>query len=151
VIRTGAPFLAAFGLLIGSPAIGKEAPWPQGIYSSVRMSQETGDLGGMELRFFAEAGKPMVEAVICEGWCNESYTVPLERIAEGFAFGFVERYEGGEGVTEEALRVTLRPEGRGLRAHLTAQADPNAPMWEEDPLLRRIGRPFGLSVVHSEK
>jgi hypothetical protein len=148
VIRAGAVLLTMAAALGGAPASAKEAAWPLGLYGSVRMSKETGDLGGMELRFFASEGKPMVEAVICEGWCNESYTVPLERTPQGFTFRFVEHYEGGEGSTDTALRVTLVPTRGGYRAHLANDADPSAPLWEEDPLLRKLGRPFGLAVVH---
>jgi hypothetical protein len=151
--RRRALLLAALGTVLAiGPAVAKEAAaWPQGLYGSVRMSEETGDLGGMELRFFAQGEQPMVESVICEGWCNESYIVPLERTATGFSFRFVERYEGGEGVVDTAMRVTLTAARGGFRAHLTADADPGTPSWEEDPLLRRLKRPFGLSVVHSQK
>lgn len=141
----------ATALAASAPAMAGESAWPEGLYGSVRMSKETGDLGGVELRFFAQDGRPMVEAVICEGWCNASYTAPLERTPQGFAFRYVERYTSAEGATEEVLRVTLVPARGGFRAVLASAAEPATPLWEEAAQLRRLKRPLGLAVVHSEK
>ncbi|WP_159981652.1 MULTISPECIES: hypothetical protein [unclassified Novosphingobium] len=115
------------------------------------MSEETGDLGGMEIRFFAQGGRPMVEAVICEGWCNASYTAPLERTADGFAFRYVERYESSKGATEEVLRVTLEAAKGGFLASLAPEGEPQTLLWEEAARLRRLKQPFGLAVVHGQK
>ena len=149
--RLAAALLLAACLAHPATAKAADPAWPQGLYGSVRMSPETGDLGGMEVRFFQAEGRAMVEAVVCEGWCNETHTAPLERTAQGFAFRYVERYEGGEGVSETAYRVTLTPARRGFRAHLNTEADPATPSWEVDPVLRPLKRAFGLQVAHSEQ
>ena len=32
--------------------------WPTGLYSDVTSSQQTGDLGGLEVRFYSDGGRP---------------------------------------------------------------------------------------------
>lgn len=143
---------AALALCSPMPAVaGEAAAWPSGLYGSVRMSKETGDLGGMELRFFSQDGRPMVEAVLCEGWCNASHIAPLERTAQGFAFRYVERSTSEQGATEEVLRVTLVPARGGFRAALASNGEPATPLWEAAAQLRRLKQPFGLAVVHNQK
>ncbi|KMS60041.1 hypothetical protein V474_11640 [Novosphingobium barchaimii LL02] len=152
MIHARAPLVAALALLFAAPAAADEPPgWPVGLYGSVRMSEQTGDLGGLELRFFAEGGKPIVEAVLCEGWCNTSYIAPLERTAEGFAFRYFERYESGAGPSEEAVRITLKPVRSGFLATLTTESDPENRLWEEASKLKGLKQPFGLAVVNNAK
>ncbi|KPF64533.1 hypothetical protein [Porphyrobacter sp. AAP60] len=81
--RIGLSVLAAFAAAAcqaQTGSVNRPAP-PQGIYSNVFVSEQTGDLGGFEVRFYEEAGKQMAEFVLCEGWCNRTYVA--EVTAEG--------------------------------------------------------------------
>ena len=63
------PLAAAASLACAASATAAPVIAP-GIYGNVRVSRETGDLGGIELEIRALG---QVETVLCEGWCNETY------------------------------------------------------------------------------
>lgn len=50
---------------------GAAAPPRTGIYADICASEETGDYGGMELRFALKGGQPAVSLNICEGGCHD--------------------------------------------------------------------------------
>lgn len=148
MIRAGGVLFAVLGVVVATSAAAKDAPWPSGIYSSVRVSDETGDMGGLELRFFAGSGGPMVETVLCESVYERSYKVPLERTADGFAFSYAEIRDGDP---DEHMRVFLRVRGDALLARLTAEGDPATPLWSEDAVLRKRRKPLGLVGVNAAR
>jgi hypothetical protein len=57
-----------------------------GLYGNVWESEESGDRGGIEIRLFAEAKKPYVEAVVCESECNGEGRYYIRPTEKGFAF-----------------------------------------------------------------
>ena len=57
-----------------------------GLYGNVVESEETGDRGGIEIRLFAEADKPYVEAVVCESECSGEGRYYIRPTDKGFAF-----------------------------------------------------------------
>lgn len=97
-------------LLVATPVLA-EAPWPSGTYGNVRTHGKTGDMLGMEARFFEQGGRPMVEFVWCYGWCNDVYVVPLERTAAGFAFHYDEPNDQGP----IRFDMAVTPIGRTIR------------------------------------
>jgi hypothetical protein len=111
---------ALFALLANSPAVaGAKAPIQNpvksGIYSSVQMSRETGDMGGFELELFANAPTPYVEAVWCEGWCNSSNRFPVTWTKNGFTFEYNEKFDskiGPDSIMRRKFDVMRK--GRGL-------------------------------------
>lgn len=79
--------LALIGAAAGKPAAAHlllAGGEPSGIYGNVQDSPETGDMSGYELRFFRKSGALMVELTLCEGWCNDTYTVPVVRDGNGY-------------------------------------------------------------------
>lgn len=147
----GGRFLALPALLFAaSPLPAKEAPWPTGLYSNVRTSERTGDLGGMEARFYEERGRPMVEFVWCEGWCNESFKAPVTRAADGFAFSYFQRYADGGADAGVTLRFLARWAGKGLRISAWQGNEP-LDYGGRPQLLKRAKRPFGIAVANSGK
>jgi hypothetical protein len=111
---------AVFALLVNAPAVaGAKAPIQNpvksGIYSSVEMSRETGDMGGFELELFANAPTPYVEAVWCEGWCNSSNRFPVTWTKNGFTFEYNEKFDskiGPDSIMRRKFDVMRK--GRGL-------------------------------------
>jgi hypothetical protein len=73
---------------------GPAAEVPQGIFSSVRDSEATGDMSGYEIRFFSQDHQPMAELTVCEGWCNAWCTVPVVQAGNRFEVRFDEHYDG---------------------------------------------------------
>jgi hypothetical protein len=63
---------------------------PAGVYSNVRLSDESGDLSGYELKLAQGSDSPVVEFVHCEGWCNAVRTAPVRRGLNGVFFEIVE-------------------------------------------------------------
>ncbi|KPL67898.1 hypothetical protein SZ64_07065 [Erythrobacter sp. SG61-1L] len=111
------------------------------------MSRETGDLGGLELRFYEESGRHFVEYVLCEGWCNETIVAELQRDGDSFVFeGSVEYTDSAGGITEVGQHFRLTPRGRKFRAALV-EGDYSA----ELGVIRPIRQPFGLAVARSEE
>ncbi|WEK47330.1 MAG: hypothetical protein P0Y56_03335 [Candidatus Andeanibacterium colombiense] len=136
--------LAASPLAAREPA--KEAPWPTGIYGNVRMSAETGDLGGLEARFSEQDGRHMVEYVLCEGWCNETIVTEVRRDGAGFAFSGT-AYSFIDGVrTPEVQHIGLQPKGGTFVATVGETDD----AWRAGTL-KQLKEPFGLTVARSEE
>ncbi|MCJ2185347.1 hypothetical protein [Novosphingobium beihaiensis] len=131
-------------------AADKAPSWPKGIYSSVSTHPETGDMLGMEVRFFKRDGEPVVEAVICEGWCNASSIVPVQRTERGFSFRVTERFQSGDGPHSLVTYVELIPQGRGLWAWTALRQGKQSAEWNDAIWLRHVDEPYGLSIVHSQ-
>jgi hypothetical protein len=121
--------------------------WPEGTFGNVELSEESGDLGGFEVRFYAEEGRHMAEFVLCEGWCNRSFQVEVHREDGGFVFEHVEEFPGWDGNESHLVRYLLIPQGDGMR--LQSWYDGEELSWEEFDHLPRISEPFGLEVASS--
>lgn len=137
-------------LAFASPAAADAIPWPDGLYSNVRMSERTGDLGGMEARFYEEAGQPMVEFVWCEGWCNETFKVPVTRTDGGFAFSYFQRYADGGAEAGVTMRFLVALVGNRLRISAW-QGEQKLDYLGKPQVLKRAKRPFGITVANGEK
>lgn len=127
-------------LLAAMPAAAK-APlaWPSGTYGNVHTIEETGDMLGMEARFFVQGGQRMVEFVWCEGWCNDVYVMPVTRGTNAFLFDYSRRI-GGRGGPE--YHFTASPSSRGLKIRAWEGREP---LDEGKPqALRRLARPFAI-------
>jgi hypothetical protein len=119
-------------------ALAAEPTMAPGIYSDVRMSGETGDLGGMELSLPQGSASREIEFVLCEGWCNTVERQPLRRGLGGVAFSM--RY------AERTVDVTVQPAGNDA---VTVSADFGGGL--EQRRLRRVAREFGLSTARSNE
>lgn len=137
----GAAIVAA--ALLAAPLSAKEAAWPEGIYSGVRVSEHTGDMGGLEARFYEEAGQHRVEYVLCEGWCNFSFRAELKRDGENFTFEHREDVEQADGtISKDYVRFVLKPSGKRLIA-VGWSGDSSF----EAGNMKRISKPFALQVA----
>lgn len=114
-----------------------DAPTPvePGLYGNVGMSEETGDLGGIELEVSTDAAQPYVQMVLCEGWCNDVYTAPISWTEDGFTFSYQDR-----GIPKP---VPMRVRRRGKDVTITAEFESG----EEQYRLKALEQPFGLSVA----
>lgn len=137
-------------LLLASPAVAKDVPWPSGLYSEVSMHEETGDLLGMEARFFEQDGFHMVEFVWCEGWCNETRTIPVTRGPDEFSFSYVQIFSDGQSETGVKMRFIATLVGKRLRI-AAWQGDEKLDGYGAPHLLRRARQPYGISVARSGK
>lgn len=127
-------------LLAATPAAAK-APlvWPSGTYGNVCTHEETGDMLGMEARFFVANGRHMVEFVWCEGWCNDVYVMPVTRGTNGFLFDYSRR-AGAQAGPE--YHFVAWPAGGRLKI---AAWEGREPLDEGQPQsLRRLRRPFAI-------
>jgi hypothetical protein len=77
--------------LIPSESQGARTQTISGVFSSVEMSPETGDLNGLEIEFHPDSPEPYALVVFCEGWCNQAYRVPVRVSGNRFGFDFNER------------------------------------------------------------
>ena len=120
-----------------------------GIYGDVRLSEESGDLGGMELELIGTGTDARVEFVLCEGWCNEVGKAPVRFTAEGFRFDYVQHYVNGDGSPAPSGRydVEATPLATGLRVKVTPADNPQGSFSADLP---RIERRFGLAVAAGE-
>ena len=123
------------------------APFPAGLYGSVCLSELTGDLGGFEVRFFEEAGVPMAEFVLCEGWCNETFVSELARDGAAFRFHHIEELQGAQ-VTRHLVEYQVRQESAGYR--LKSWHDGKELPWGEGELLAPLSAPTGIAVAKGE-
>jgi hypothetical protein len=114
-----------------------------GIYGNVVMSGETGDLGGMELELIGSGADARVEYVYCEGWCNSVHKAPVDFTDDGFAFQYVDQYEGPGPVSERFDVKAVRLDN-GLRVTVTPASNPDQAFSRTLP---RIKSRFGLSVA----
>lgn len=117
-------------------ALAEEPQITPGIYSDVRMSGETGDLGGMELRLDSGSASTIVQFVHCEGWCNRVEQVAVRRGLNGVYF------EVPTGSGAQTVTITVQPDGE--RA-VTVNADWGSGV--QSRRLPRVDREFGLSVA----
>lgn len=127
-------------LLATSPAVAK-APlaWPSGTYGNVHTHEETGDMLGMEARFFVAGGRHMVEFVWCEGWCNDVHVMPVTRGRNGFLFDYGQRTDGAGG---PEYHFVAWPAGQRLKI---AAWEGREPLDEGKPqALRRLPRPYAI-------
>ena len=133
---------AAAALCLTAAACGEVPP---GIYGDVRLSDETGDLSGMELELIVTGENARAELVVCEGWCNTVIEAPVEFTDDGFAFHYVEHHfsSGGRSrnVRTDVNAISL---GNGLRVTVTP-GDNRAGAFTAD--LPRIDERFGLAVA----
>lgn len=66
---------------------------PAGIYSNVRLGDESGDLSGYELKLAQGSESATIEFVHCEGGCNAVQTLPVRRGLNGVFFEIVEGHQ----------------------------------------------------------
>lgn len=131
-------------LLAATPAAAKAPPrtaasWPSGTYGNVHAHEETGDMLGMEARFFVANGRHMVEFVWCEGWCNDVYAMPVTRGNNGFLFDYRQRTDGEVG---PEYHFAAWPSGGSLKI---AAWEGREPLDDGKPQrLRRLPRPFAI-------
>lgn len=137
--------MKAAALLLGtllaiSPAVAKAPlPWPTGTYGNVHTIGETGDMLGMEARFFVAGGRHMVEFVWCEGWCNDVYVMPVTRGTNGFLFDYGRRTDGAGG---PEYHFVAWPAGQRLKIRAW---EGRAPLDEGKPQnLRQLPRPYAI-------
>lgn len=128
-----------------------EAPFPEGLFGNVGMSEVTGDLGGFEVRFFRESGKPMAEFVLCEGWCNQAYRAEVTREGEAFRFGHVEQWSSvdsaGKTLTEDhSVVYSIVRSGDNLVYQMTFDGAP-VDRDLDRATLAPLDEPFGLNVA----
>lgn len=150
MIRLRSALAIAALLLASSSAAAANKPlvWPTGLYSNVFMSGVTGDLGGMEARFYEEAGKHMVEFVWCQGWCNQAFKAELTRGDGGFTFQYVEIYQSSDGPIEANLNYVVQLSGKSkIKIYAYEGGEPRN---EGKPqTLKRAKRLFGIDVVNT--
>lgn len=133
--------VSLFGLLLfATPAIARDAgPWPSGTYGNVHTIEETGDMLGMEARFFQQRGRHFVEFVWCEGWCNDVYVMPVSRGRRGFLFDYRASPSG-----DAAPEYHFVASQAGSRLNIRAWQG-REPLDEGKPQrLRRLAKPFAI-------
>jgi len=143
----------AFALLAASvsgPLAAAQPAWPTGLYSNVRTSRETGDLIGLELRFYEEEGRHMAELADCEGWCNETHISEVTRADKGFVVKYTQMFTGAQGEVPVEIRFVVWPAGSGLN-FASYQGGENIDPHGKPQRLRRAIEPFGISVANSGK
>lgn len=112
-----------------------------GIYSSVTMSPDTGDLDGLEVEI-GKAGQ--IETVFCEGWCNATDRTTYVRRGGSIAYDLHMQTLHPDGrITIDALTIALKPSGRNVLARMAGDTG-----WQ---VLKRQPRPFGLAVARDEQ
>lgn len=132
-----------------------QSAWPEGIYGNVELSEESGDLGGFEVRFFLDGDKRMAEFVYCEGWCSRAYVAEVTRKGERFHFSHVEEYftldtNGALTRTEGGLvEYSVVRAGDGLIYGQSIDGQTIA-IGSDFSLLAPLDEPFGLSVAKGE-
>jgi hypothetical protein len=110
---------------------------PSGIYSNVTESEESGDRGGVEFRFYADTKPAYVEAVVCESECNGEGRYYVTPTTNGFSFIWkTKRYP-----EDSSIEFYVSKENDG---YWIAGADEQ---WERRPL-NRVKKPLGLLGVY---
>jgi hypothetical protein len=138
---TGSFFLAASAM----PATAAAPPSAlSGIFSDIQMNYETGDLGGLEIEIHPQERSPYALIVLCEGWCNQAYQVPIKINGRNFDLALSEPYfdKSGKLVGKDRYRVHGRLIGQALIAELRWEFGR-----ESYRLMRRKTR-FGLNVAN---
>ncbi len=121
--------------------------WPEGMFGSVEMSGETGDLGGFEIRFYQEHDRPMAEFTLCEGWCNESFHSPVSRDGDAFVVEHIETLIGPKGPEPHQVRFRLTPVATGLR--FESWYDGQQLPWGDNYILPPIDAALGLDIANN--
>lgn len=136
--------LAAFALLASAGAARAQPTSALGVYSNVRLSPETGDLGGMELELRRGPDGAEVEFVLCEGWCNHAVHVPVTVVQGRFTFDYIEPLndEGGRPIQPWVLHIAARLANGGV-----VLSSPTEEAFPPTRLRRRSSR-FGLDVAN---
>ena len=133
-------FLAAFAM--SAPA---KVPTSalSGIFGSVQMGPETGDLGGLEIELHPEAASPYALVVFCEGWCNQAHLVSLKVNGSRFSLAFSEPLvdEDGKPVAADQFRIDGQARGNSLLVDFQLNS------YRERMRLKRLARRFGLDVA----
>lgn len=143
--------LGALGAVLPAAAQAKmPLAWPTGLYSNVRSIEETGDLVGLEFRFYEEVGRHMVELARCEGWCNEVHLAEVTRGDNGFILHYTEMFTGSDGEVPIEIRFVFWAAGNGLKV-ATYQGRENIDINGKPQRLRRTTKPFGIAVAKSGK
>lgn len=119
--------------------------WPDGLYSNVRSSEETGDLIGLEVRFYEEAGRHMAELANCEGWCNETHVSEVTRGDNGFVLHYIETFTSPRGDVPIEIRFVVWRAGTGLNFS-TYQRRENIDPNGKPQRLRRTTKLFGIAA-----
>lgn len=116
-------------------------PVAPGIYGDVASSEETGDLGGIELELIGSGADARVELVVCEGWCNYIHLAPVTFTHDGFTFSYDESYTDLDGTTFDAVAVS---KGNAIALTISSLGPPPYSFTQDPP---RIERRFGLDVA----
>jgi hypothetical protein len=140
--------LAGLSLAGLAAEAGAEPPAP-GIYGNVILSEESGDLGGAELELIGTGQDARVEFVLCEGWCNEIFRVPVTFTPDGFDFSYVQTYVDRDGklAKSETFHVEVDRKRAGVSVKITPAENPD---WSFAYALEPIPKRFGLYVASNE-
>jgi len=112
------------------------------VFSNVRLSPETGDLGGLELELHPTELQPYALVVSCEGWCNLAHRVPLVIKGNRFSLAFSEALtQGGKPAGEDRYRIS------GRLADSALLVDFRMNSIREQVRLKRLKGRFGLNVA----
>jgi hypothetical protein len=122
------------------------APVAPGIYGDVASSEETGDLGGIELELIGSGADARVELVVCEGWCNYIHRAPVTLTDDGFTFRYDESYTDLDGNPTGSTRFDAVAVRKGDGIALTISS-PGPPPYSFTQDLPPIERRFGLDVA----
>jgi hypothetical protein len=139
---------ASFAAILLMSACGpaNAEPVAPGVYSSVTLSEETGDLGGAELELIGSGSDARVELVICEGWCNAIHRAPVTLTADGFNFSYVEEYVDQDGAPSSSQTFDAVGVSKGTGATLTI-TPAGSEGWFFGYVLKPIDERFGLAVA----
>lgn len=131
------------GLLLADPGFAERKSRLSGIFSNVQLSPITGDMGGLELELHADGPDPYALVVFCEGWCNQSYRVPLRLDGSRFSLTFTEQLVDSTGAPVADDHYTVQ--GRLSGGSLLAELQLNDYRWRVR--LKRSKTRFGLDVA----
>lgn len=139
--RTIAIAAAVAAASVANPAAAQTVQ--PGIYSNIRLSPMSGDLGGMEIELRRSGNRYRADFVWCEGWCNNVVTVPITIRNGRFAFSYREPLTDAAGnpVPPNVTRI----EGRFVRGGIVLRG-PGEHGFAPVRLERRWAR-LGLSVA----
>lgn len=133
--------LACLAVLSMSAAAKAPMAWPSGTWGNVHTHAETGDMLGMEARFYEDDGQHWVEFVWCEGWCNEVRVLPVTRTDEGLAFAYAQKADVGGPLD---YRFVARPGGGRMKVIVREGTDT-----VDQETLRPLRRPFAIPFARA--
>jgi hypothetical protein len=136
---------------LAAPAKAKGVqPIAPGIYSDVRMSEQTGDLGGIEIKILGGKDSGWADVVYCQGWCNTVDRTKIVREMNGYRVDYRESYfemDDKGNRSNETVMVTpmhLRPTAKGLMVTHGEGED------RRTRVLKRKKNEFGLDVARKD-